>query len=86
MITRWISVVAPGCSAVMESRIFPFVQGEPVLLLYQFMVTDADLRMRDGKSLEGAGVLPDERMLPSAADLAAGRDPVLARAATLEER
>ncbi len=72
-----------SAGAVMESRLFPFAVGEPVVTLYQFFVTDADLRMRDGKSLEGAGVLPDERMLPSAADLAAGRDPVLARAATL---
>ena len=39
--------------------------------------------MTDGKSLEGTGVRPDEVVLPSALDLAAGRDPVLAHAAQL---
>jgi C-terminal processing protease CtpA/Prc len=46
-------------------------------------VTDADLMMTDGKSLEGVGVRPDELTLPSALDLAAGRDPILAHAARM---
>jgi len=50
---------------------------------YGAMVTISDLIMTDGKSLEGVGVMPDERILPSPADVAAGRDPVLARAAAL---
>lgn len=72
-----------SAGAVMESRMYPFVQGDPVLIFYGFSVTDADLIMRDGKSLEGTGVQPDEVLLPTGQDLATGRDPVLSRAAKL---
>jgi C-terminal processing protease CtpA/Prc len=51
--------------------------------VYGVSVTDADVIMTDGKSLEGIGVTPDEIRLPTAADLAAQRDPVLSYAASL---
>jgi len=50
---------------------------------YGMDVTEADIIDSDGKSLEHVGVTPDEVMLPTADDMAAGRDPVLARAAKL---
>jgi C-terminal processing protease CtpA/Prc len=69
--------------SVMESRRYEFHQGADVEIFYGASITDADLIMGDGKSLEHTGVIPDEVILPSAADLAGGRDPVLARAAKL---
>jgi C-terminal processing protease CtpA/Prc len=69
--------------SVMESRRYEFHQGADTQIFYGASITDADLIMGDGKSLEHTGVVPDEVILPTAADLAAGRDPVLARAAKL---
>ena len=53
------------------------------MMIYHASITTADLIMSDGQTLENAGVVPDELLLPSGADLAAGRDPVLARAIAL---
>jgi len=69
--------------SVMESRHYPHVSGAIVLDAYGSSITEADMIMSDGKSLEHVGVMPDERLIPMPSDLAAGRDPVLARAAEL---
>jgi carboxyl-terminal processing protease len=67
--------------SVMEAQIYPFAHGLGTEIYYGFSITEADLIMKDGKSLERLGVSPDEIVLPTPKDLAAGRDPVLARAA-----
>jgi carboxyl-terminal processing protease len=66
--------------AVMTSRMFPHKIGMGAVAFYATSVTVGDVRMSDGASLEKAGVQPDEMILPTPADLAARRDPVLAAA------
>jgi hypothetical protein len=53
------------------------------IIFYGARITDADVIMTDGKSLERVGVTPDELKLPTPAQLAAKQDPVLAYAASL---
>ncbi len=68
---------------VMEAKRYSEKVGIDTVVFFGVSVTDADLIMTDGKSLEHVGVTPDEVLLPSAADLANGRDPVMVRAAEL---
>lgn len=67
--------------SVMEARHYDEKMGADTLIFYGISVTEADLIMTDGKSLEHTGVTPDQILLPSPSALAAGRDPVLARTA-----
>jgi carboxyl-terminal processing protease len=53
------------------------------IVLYGAAVSIFDVIMPDGGRLEGVGVTPDEMMVPTQADLAAGKDPVLAHAMEL---
>jgi carboxyl-terminal processing protease len=69
--------------AVMVSKFYPHKIGLKEFLLFGVSVTVEDVVMIDGKSLEHKGVKPDEVSLPSGADMAVRRDPVLARAAAL---
>jgi C-terminal processing protease CtpA/Prc len=65
---------------VMEALYYPMHQGSERIIVYGAEITEADLIMADGQSLENHGVTPDEIVLPTSADLAAGRDPVLSYA------
>jgi carboxyl-terminal processing protease len=69
--------------SVMEAKRYSYKEGMEVVVFYGASITDADLIMTDGKSLEHTGVTPDELALPTAADLANNRDPVLAHAAEI---
>lgn len=72
-----------SAGAVMRAKEYPHEMGVDIVVFYGVSITDADIIMTDSKSLEHTGVAPDEIKLPTAADLAAKRDPVLAYAASL---
>ena len=69
--------------SVMSAKYYSHRTGLDPIFYYGALVTEANLVMTDGKSLEHVGVTPDEVILPRAADLAEGRDPVMARAAEM---
>jgi carboxyl-terminal processing protease len=69
--------------SVMESRHYEEKMGADTVIFYGVSVTEEDLVMTDGKSLEHTGVTPDQVLLPSGDALAHSRDPVLARALEL---
>jgi carboxyl-terminal processing protease len=66
--------------AVMEARRYDERSGADTVVLYGASITESDLIMSDGKSLEHIGGTPDELILPGADALANKRDPVLAHA------
>jgi len=74
-----------SAGAVMRAKGYAHELGADVIVPYGVSITDADIIMPDGKSLEHVGVTPDELKLPSPSDLAAKRDPVLAYAASLHK-
>jgi len=69
--------------SVMEAEHYHEQLVRDSVIYYGASVTEWDLIMSDGKSLEHTGVTPDTIVLPTAQELAAGSDPVLARAAEL---
>lgn len=80
---RAIVIGDRSAGAVMTSIQYPHEVGVDIVAPYAVSVTIADLIMKDGNSLEKTGVVPDEKIIPAAKDLADRRDPVLARAAEL---
>lgn len=69
--------------AVMQSQSYSHELGGNSIVIFGASITNADVIMSDGKSVEHVGVTPDEKMLLTGADLAARRDPVMARALAL---
>ena len=68
---------------MIEAKEFEASVGIDYKTIYGLSVISANVLMSDGKSLENTGVVPDEVLLPTAADLADAKDPVLAPAADL---
>jgi C-terminal processing protease CtpA/Prc len=66
--------------AVGRAQFFP---GRYDRYRYALEITVARIRFSDGTDLDGTGVNPDTKIIPTGADLAAGRDPVLSAAARL---
>ena len=68
--------------AVRESTGYFHTIGTELIISYGSSVTISDLVMPDGGKLENVGVTPDDLVLPTGEDIAAGSDPALARALT----
>jgi len=80
---RGIVIGDRSAGSVMLGQLFPFWGGPGLGVNYGAEITVADVIMSDGKSLEHVGVSPDVLLVPTAEDVADGRDPVLSRAANL---
>lgn len=80
---RGVVIGDHSSGSVMEARQYSEHIGTDTVIFFGASITEWDLVMADGKSLEHLGVTPDETVIPSAQDLASARDPVLARAAEI---
>jgi C-terminal processing protease CtpA/Prc len=69
--------------SVMEAKRYSYRVGLGSVVFFGAQITEADLIMSDGKSLEHTGVTPDEIILPTGKDLNEARDPALSRAAEM---
>jgi carboxyl-terminal processing protease len=78
---RGIVIGDHSSGSVMEAKEYDEQSGTDIVSFYGASVTEWNLIMTDGKTLEHTGVTPDEVVLPTAEDIANRRDPVLARAA-----
>ena len=72
-----------SAGAVMRARQSSRSLGLDTVIVYGASITDADVVMTDGKSLERVGVTPDELLLPTPMDLQQSLDPVMVRAGEL---
>jgi C-terminal processing protease CtpA/Prc len=69
--------------SVMGAQIFHHKLGAGTFVYFGAEITELDLRMPDGQTLEKRGVTPDQVVLPTPTDLSGDEDPVLAHAAEL---
>ena len=83
---RGIVIGEQSAGAVMQSKTIPMQMGVDSVVPYGMSITNADVILSDGISLEHVGVTPQLVLVPTPADLAAGRDPVLAAAFKLLEQ
>ena len=82
---RGLIVGDRSAGMVMETMVYDYElnnRNDPPVI-YGLMITDADIVMSDGKSLEWLGVTPDKLILPTSDDIRNRRDPALAYAASL---
>jgi C-terminal processing protease CtpA/Prc len=77
---RGVVIGEVSAGAVMQSRYVPMELGADSTVPYGISVTNADVLMSDGVSIEHVGVTPHLQMFPTAEDLAGRRDPILAAA------
>jgi len=80
---RGVVVGDVTAGAVMQSINKELTMGGNDEIIYGVSITNADVIMSDGKSLENVGVVPDHLVIPTPADFAQNRDPVLATAVRL---
>jgi carboxyl-terminal processing protease len=80
---RAVVIGDQSAGAVMQSETVQMQMGVDAVIPYGMNLTNADVIMTDGKSLEHTGVTPQLLMVPTGADLAAQRDPVMAAALQL---
>ena len=80
---RAVVIGDQSAGAVMQSQGVSMSRGVDSVVFYGMSLTNADVIMSDGVSLEHIGVQPQIEILPTASDLAAGRDPVISAAIKL---
>ena len=80
---RGVVIGDQSSGAVMQSQILPMSMGVDNIIAYGMNLTNADVIMSDGTSLEHTGVTPHIAIVPTASELAAGSDKQLAAALQL---
>ena len=80
---RGIVLGDTSAGAVMMSRYYRYTMGSTTQIAYGASITEADVIMSDGSSVELVGVVPNQTLLPTSDDLANERDPVMAAALQL---